>query len=632
MATRLTRRRTAQTGLLDLGAARQAILDLARQRQESDAEGRARLQRVGEAIVGAFRQSTHLHAALRPFLQENAPELVPAWLRERETAHATEPAAVVRAHAIASFLPEERAAAIAHEGEALLKELAALGRDSLVAQLLETPVSLLSDRSARCRAAACEAILQLRGAFESEAASEPRRRLEEALRQALETEDDAAAYPLLASVAAVLVDARIRQGSFSEAMPMLDLLRRHGQVKEGGSSRRSEDAFQALERIASGVGFAVVQERFREGDPDAMRVVESLDVAATRFLVGQIRATEGMATRVRYARTIARGGPDAAAILIDATQQTSSPSDVLRLMQVLPSAAPEKMMEGALDGLLRHSAIAVRKRAALMLSELATPRAGSLILGALREEKEPTVRATLAEALGELRHKEAVQVLLDLADGRNEADDVRSEACIALGRIADRAAIPALVRHSSGGGGGLASLFRATVKEVRVAATRALGSYPTDLSAREALRRALDDPLPAVRGAAKDALEKPLHVRPATRIAPVDPRAVSWKLAGALGEVPLDQICQLIAAASRSGLLTLHFDQQKALVWFDEGIVVAADFEGKKDQAAFNAFCRLAGGSFSFRPNQAAPENRIRTPVAQVLLEAFRVADEAGRE
>lgn len=631
MATRVTRRGTTETGLLDLGAARRAILDLARQMQESDGEGRARLLRVGEALVGAFRHSMHLHAVLRPFLRENAPDLFPAWLRETAAGRATEPAAVVRARAIETLLPEERAAAVAHEGETLVKELDALGRAEIVAQLIGIPVSLLSDRSAQCRARACEAILHLRGAFESETASEVRRRLDEALRQALDGEDDADVYPLLASVATMLVDSRIRLGSFRDAIPTLDMLRRHAQAKEGGSPRRAEQAFQALERVASGVGFAVVQERLREGDPDALRVVESLDVAATRFLVGQIRETEGMATRVRFARTIARGGPNAAAVLIEATQQTAAPSDVLRLMQVLPSAAPEKMVEGALDGLLRHAAIAVRKRAALMLAELSTPRAGGLILGALREEREPTVRATLAESLGVLRHKDGVQALLDLAEGRSESDDVRSEACIALGRIADRGAIPVLVRLSSGGGGGLASLFRAPVKEVRVAATRALGSYPTDLGAREALRHALEDPLPAVRGAAKEAQEKPLHVRPATRITPADPRTVSWKLAGSLGEVPLDQICQLIAAASRSGLLTLQFDQQKAHVWFQEGAVVAADFEGKKDQAAINAFCRQTGGHFSFRPNQAAPERRMQAPVAQVLLEAFRVADEARK-
>ncbi len=632
MTSRSTSRSVAEKGSLDLESARQALVDLSRQMLRADAEGRALLHRVGETIVGAFRQAKQIHPALRQFLQQSAPDLLPSWLPPTADDHPAEPAAVLRARAIATLLPEEQAAALAHEGGGLLKELEALGRGDLVAQTVGLLVPLISDRAPNGRAAASEAIRQVMGAIESEAAFEVRARLEEAVRAALEVEDEPAVYPLLASVATTLVDARIRHGSLPAAMPTLELLRRHAQVKEGGFPRRADLAFQALERVASGGGFAVVQERLREGDPDALRLVESLDAAATRFLVGQIRATEGMATRVRFARTIARAGPNAAAVLIEAAQKSSAPKDVLRLMQVLPSAAPEKLVESALDGLLRHPAIEVRKRAAIMLAELATPHAGSLILRGLHEERESAVRATFVESLGELRHKECVQPLLEIVEGRNESDEVRSEACIALGRIADRVAIPALVRLSSGAGGGLSNLFRAPAREVRVAATRALGSYPTDLTAREALHRAQADPLPAVRAAAKEAQETPLHVRPSTRIAPADPRAVSWKLAGSLAEVPLDQICQLIAAASRSGLLTLQFDGQKAHVWFHNGTVVAAEFEGKRDQEAFNAFCRRTGGHFSFRPNQDAPERRMQAPVAHCLLEAFRLADEAGKE
>jgi len=249
----------------------------------------------------------------------------------------------------------------------------------------------------------------------------------------------------------------------------------------------------------------------------------------------------------------------------------------------------------------------------------------------LREEADAAVRATLVEALGDLRYKDAVEVLLELAEGRTEADEVRSEACVALGRIADRAAISILARLSSGGGGGLSNFFRPVVREIRVAATRALGSFPTDLTARETLRRLLADALPSVRAAAQEAQESPLLAVPSARSATRDPRSQTWKLAGSLAEVPLDQICQLVASAQKTGLLTLHFDGRKARVFFEEGMVVAAEFEGRRDQAAFDVFCRRQGGHFSFRPNEAAPERRMKAPVAQCLLEAFRVADEAAR-
>jgi HEAT repeat protein len=402
-------------------------------------------------------------------------------------------------------------------------------------------------------------------------------------------------------------------------------------VKEGPFPRRAELAFQALERVATAGGFAVVQERLREGDGDAMWVVDSLDAAATRFLVGRIKSTEGLADRVRFAETIARAGPGAATIVIDASQRTTTPTEALRLMEVLPSAIPEKQVETALEGLLRNPAIAVRRRTAVMLAERGYPRAPAFLLRALKEEADPAVRATLAEALGELRCKEAVPALLGLADGRQEADEVRSEACLALGRIADRTALPLLIRLADGGAGGLTSIFRTVTREVRVSATRALGGFHTDLGAREALRRALLDPIPSVRAAAKEAQESQLPAGSASAMKPQDALGRSWKLAGSLGEVPLDQICQLIAASAKGGLLTLQFEGKKARVWFEEGLVVAAEFEGKRDQEAFNLFCRRAGGHFSFRPGPMTEEKRMKAPVMQVLMEAFRVGDESGQ-
>jgi|GEM_PF-2645119 len=619
-----------QAGRLDFESGRQALGEVARLMQGADEETRARLRRIGDAIVGAFRHSMQLHGMMREFLKDGAADLIPGWLKQAEEERPKEPAAVVRAHGIASLEAEKQIEAIAHEGAGLLKELEALGRTDLLSETLGLLVAFVQDRSADRRAAACDAMAQVKGVLDSAPAAEIRARLEQAVRGALEAEGEAAVYPKLASTATSFVESRIRGGDLTGAIDLLDLLRRHAQVKDADNPRRADQAFQALERVASGGGFTVVQERLREGDPEAMRLVETLDAAATRFLVAQIKGAEGAADRVRYAETISRAGPGAAAILIDATQKTTIPSDALRLMEVLPSAAPEKMVEVALDGLLRHPAIAVRRRAALMLAERAYPRGGSLLLGALATESDAAVRATFVEALGQLRCRDAVEVICELADGRHETDEVRSEACLSLGRIGDRAAIQVLVRLCMGGGTTLSKFFRPITREVRVAATRALGSFPDDMIARETLRRALSDPMPAVRAAAREAAEAPIAHVPAPRPAG-DARAGSWKLAGALGEVPLDQVCQLIAAAGKSGLLTLHFDSRKARVFFEEGFVVAADFEGKRDQAAFNAFCRRSGGHFAFTPGEAAAESRFRAPVAQFLLEAFRVADEAAK-
>jgi len=101
------------------------------------------------------------------------------------------------------------------------------------------------------------------------------------------------------------------------------------------------------------------------------------------------------------------------------------------------------------------------------------------------------------------------------------------------------------------------------------------------------------------------------------------------KLSGSLAEIAMDQVCQLIASAEKTGLLTITFDGPVARVWFEDGLVTAAEFQGRRDQEAFNAFIAKKTGQFVFQPGEIAPKRRVRIPVNMVLLEAFRVADEA---
>ena len=59
------------------------------------------------------------------------------------------------------------------------------------------------------------------------------------------------------------VDLRIRRGKIDRARDVLELLHRHYQIKDAQFPQRGELAYIALERVASGVGFASLSERER---------------------------------------------------------------------------------------------------------------------------------------------------------------------------------------------------------------------------------------------------------------------------------------------------------------------------------------------------------------------------------
>src|SRR6185295_17872350 len=109
----------------------------------------------------------------------------------------------------------------------------------------------------------------------------------------------------------------------------------------------------------------------------------------------------------------------------DELQKTNVPSDVLHIIDVLPTAMPPDMAEIAPGGLLRHATVAVRRRASTMLSEQSYPRAGGLLLDSLSAEGDMQTRMMFVECLGRLRFRGAVDALNKLADERSQSEEVR---------------------------------------------------------------------------------------------------------------------------------------------------------------------------------------------------------------
>jgi hypothetical protein len=109
-------------------------------------------------------------------------------------------------------------------------------------------------------------------------------------------------------------------------------------------------------------------------------------------------------------------------------------------------------------------------------------------------------------------------------------------------------------------------------------------------------------------------------------------KQTQWKLAGSLDVIPLDQVCQVVASSGKTGVLGLDFGGPQAKIFFEDGLVTAAEFGRAADQEALNAICKLKRGVFFFQPGPKAPHKRMRAPVSTVLLEAYRLADEAAPE
>jgi hypothetical protein len=416
------------------------------------------------------------------------------------------------------------------------------------------------------------------------------------------------------------------------------MLHRHYQIKDPTFPQRSELAYIALERVASGVGFSSLSDKVRAGDPESTRIIEALDAAATRFLIREIKNAETPARRMHFASFISRAGSGAGTVLMDELGKTSVSSDLMHLIDVLPNAMPPDMAEMALGGLLRHSTVAVRRRAATMLSEHSFPRAGGLLMDMLAAEGDPQTRLTFVECLGRLRFRGAVDALNRMVDDRQQPEDVRCGACAALGRIGDVRAVPILSKIYYKGEKGLTKVFRSVPSSVRGAAARALAAFPTHKDARDALRSAKEDHDPSVRAVANQALYAPLQDAFGERALGVQViyEAPQWvpgmKAGGVLLEIGLEALCLRLASLEATGLVSTNYNGPLGKLWFDAGLIVAAEFEGRRDHEAFIFMSGRREGYILFQPGERAPERRMLAQVAALLqdIQRSRVSPSSG--
>jgi hypothetical protein len=625
------------SGLLPLEKARDAVVELARLRSSAPEELRPGLRKVAHVLMEAFRHDPRQAALLRQSLPAEAADLVPAWMSEDSRNAGQESGPSAQAKALLALPPDEQADLLVREASSLVRDLLAESRSDLAAKVLARLTSVLMDRAPERRAAAADALRTLQPAWESEPLSAARDGFETLLRAALDSEKDPAAYGKLAELAAMLAEARLRQDEPALALETFSLFRRHQTPKEALLAFRTPTATAMLEKIIRSEGFSGVLNRLRTGDPVALRVAEALGDAVAPCLVEEMKKIESNSQRMPFADALSRIGAGGAARLSEELQKSTHPPELLRLLESLPHAAPENIATDALSSTLHHAVSAVRRRSADILTERAYPRSGDLLLLALKEEKEPTNRAAIVDGLGKLRVSAAFEVLATFADDRSEAEELRASACMALARLGHAEAIPILASVATKASRGL-GLLKSASPALRITAIRALGQFPTQPAAREALKKITEDSDAAVQAAAKEAYYRPGTKTPspfsreALQAAAVqEVKASTVKLAGSLQEVAFDQICQLVGTSEKTGLLTLNLDGKVASIWFEQGQVVAAEFDRMQDQTAFNAIARQKKGDFVFQPSERPPERRIQSPVHVMLLEAFRVADEGKK-
>ena len=108
-------------------------------------------------------------------------------------------------------------------------------------------------------------------------------------------------------------------------------------------------------------------------------------------------------------------------------------------------------------------------------------------------------------------------------------------------------------------------------------------------------------------------------------------RPASRGVSGALSEMSLPDVVQVLSNGRKSGRLVLRAGGQSGEVWFKDGAIWDATFGAHSREDAFYAMLALTDGDFELDPGQAPSTRRIEASTESLLLEGMRRLDEAGR-
>lgn len=102
-------------------------------------------------------------------------------------------------------------------------------------------------------------------------------------------------------------------------------------------------------------------------------------------------------------------------------------------------------------------------------------------------------------------------------------------------------------------------------------------------------------------------------------------------MTGTLGLFSLVDLFQLLAAARRTGRLTIEHPVTGARIYFDRGQVVHAEFGELAGEAAIYTLFADERGSFEFRLGLPSPAKSIAVGTENLVLEAMRRLDEVNK-
>ena len=113
---------------------------------------------------------------------------------------------------------------------------------------------------------------------------------------------------------------------------------------------------------------------------------------------------------------------------------------------------------------------------------------------------------------------------------------------------------------------------------------------------------------------------------------PPSGKAQTRSMSGAIEEIPLPDLLQLLGSSKKTGLLVIRTEDEVGKIHLSKGAIIHASIDDDEEIAPLKSGYRILAwthGTFDFEPpDEVAPKNPIDVSVQEILMEGLRQLDE----
>ena len=369
---------------------------------------------------------------------------------------------------------------------ALIKKLDLYRKPDLIRALLEKLAKNLDSSLPRVRLQAVKAIAGLLPALGALADASAVKTAEEKVLAASDSEKDSDVYTGLTGLLAASAARLWRCGHCEKALAILVSLRRHAELPEQDSPKKTECAWKALERISKSDMMPLLVSDLSSADPArlecSVNAVRRLGCSAVPALIGAIKKSDDLRFRKIVSDVIKDAGPEATALLAKALEDAGTAETATRIVNALEETIGGEKMREKMKNMLSHTDPQIRRFSLQVLQKTAGADVSRALMDSVHDP-DPVVCRESIRLLGERKCGEAIDLLVGLiAPAAEESEEVQAEACLALGKIGDAQAVRPLTEAVLPPG--FLSFRKPRPARVRKAAVLALHCFRTEAAAR----------------------------------------------------------------------------------------------------------------------------------------------------